>query len=345
MSKEKNIQVKERLLKEIILFNNCLRLKIYEEKDLKEILSLLNRKIKETDIAVPCLFTYKDGEIKLESYHNEEYTLSYLKLFKEYNKFKEELYRDENTLLYDASTEDIIILSKTKEIDYVEYTKKCLNIGISHNDIFNALSNISYLAKEAILYLMDNYQLKRKENGITTIILHCIHNKNIEFLRKIIENENFKDIDNLNYALGISYGINSDTITEYLIDTFKLSFTKEIYKTALHYSIIYKNYEKVKKISKRINTKNEDTFHLSLWVGDRKIIDFLLNNGFPINQNKERTIDILVSSNNIDLLIFLKDRGLKLYLESNYTTKLINKAYRKGKMNMALWVEQNIIKI
>lgn len=331
--KEKLEFAREKLLQDLKDIN-FLFLKFENYKLLCEFYLLLNRKYPKKSYSFPVYLTYIEGNIFITS------DISNHKIkFKNYLNYKKELFSDDTTLFYDASSRDMLILSKNKkQEDIKNYIATCLAKNIDVNDIFKICSNLWY--EEGIIFLLDNYKILNNYYCFCDIIIECKKKNNLILFRKIMSYNVFNNEENLDYALAVCYGeVSSVDFMEYLILELHAKFHVKVYRYAAIFSVQRLNFKSLKKISKKIDIKFDDQKLLSfgIFTKNTKMIQYLIDEGFNINNNCKNTLLDICIVNDIEILDFLIKKGLKI--ENSILNEFINKCYKEGKFQLAAYFE------
>ena len=345
-------EARRRLFKKITLVNNHLYIKIENMKQLKELLLLLNKETQQLDenIVFPCLFNYRNGEIKILKYDKNICSKEHMRLYEIYKLFRLELFKEENNLSYDASLNDFKLISKDESINYSDYVEKTLkntslrNILISIDvELFHGCRKIEEYnrLKKMALYLINNYNFKNIEENIKEGFINgCSEVKDNEFLKFLLSNKHFQKQKFLNCALGISYYNNNEQIINYLTKERNVQFTKNVYSISLKWAIGGNELNRVKEISKNINLKED--YNGDFWYSSYEIIDFLVSQGLDINKNSKNTISSAIYCNELDKIKFLKNKGLNLVFDSTTKKELLQLAIKERQLNFYNWLKDHI---
>ena len=167
------------------------------------------------------------------------------------------------------------------------------------------------------------------ENGADVDFIWMVIFEDLVFSKKNHDFENFEDfenfdiLENLKIILNfyniefVDFDINSSIRLIFSEKKIKLIFSENIKKNILYYSLFFKNLEIFKKIvnsGAKIFKRDEngfDIFFSACLISEKKIIKFLLNFNFDINQKIQNIspIDIILKLKNYEIFeIFLKKK-------------------------------------
>lgn len=334
---EKNKQIEfaqEKLLKELSIIP-LKYLKFEDNTSLSEFYLLLNRKQPMIQIHnFPIYLTYVKGEIFIESSIPTK-----KELFINYSHYKKELFSDETTLFYDASSRDMLILLKDKSSKHSNFCDKfkiyfneCFTRNIDVNKIFKLCLSLWEIDK--IYYLLDNYKINNSDSYLFYDIVW--NNNNLSQFKKIMSYGIFNTKENLEYALGAYYGILKDNYVEYLLLELNVKFNSKAYRYAAIFSVQKLNFKRLEKISKRIDIKfnNQHLLSFGIFTKNINMLQYLINKGFNINNNCKDTLLNICIVNDVKILNFLLNKGFKI--KNSLLHSIIDKCYAEGKIQLAL---------